>query len=267
MESEKSGFSLKYVDKLANVDLDCQMMSELTTRQTQLLKAVIEEFIKTAKPVGSENLVGKYNLQVSPATVRNEMVRLIESGHLKQPHTSAGRAPTTLGLRTYLNKLMEEVSVPVLQEVAIKQRLWQERFEFEKFLRKATTALAEVTGYLSVVATRDGNIFSSGAANILEHPEFYDIDVTRSVLNLTDQPELLFEIFSRASGEGQVHVLIGEELGNSRFGEVSMIFSPFETNKRSGFLSVVGPCRMEYAKVIPIVKYFKSLISEMSQGW
>ena len=243
------------------------MMSDISVRQTQLLKAVVEEYIKTAKPVGSENLVEKYNLQISPATVRNEMAKLIELGYLKQPHTSAGRAPTSTGLRTYLNKLMEEVAIPVLQEVAIKQRLWQERFEFEKMLRKAALALAEMTGYLSVVSTTDGHVFSSGAANVLEHPEFYDIDVTRSVLNLIDHEELLFDIFSKASGEGQVHVLIGEELADPRLIEISFVFSRFETNKRAGFLTVIGPSRMEYAKVIPVVKYFKSLISEMSQGW
>src|SRR3989338_1439800 len=137
------------------------MMSDMSIRQTQLLKAVVEEYIKTAKPVGSENLVEKYNLQISPATVRNEMAKLIEMGYLKQPHTSAGRTPTSPGLRTYLNKLMEEVAIPVLQEVAIKQRLWQERFEFEKMLRKAALALAEMTGYLSVVSTTDGHVFSS----------------------------------------------------------------------------------------------------------
>ena len=243
------------------------MMSDLTTRQTQLLKAVVEEYIKTAKPVGSENLAEKCNLQVSPATVRNEMARLIERGFLKQPHTSAGRVPSSLGLRTYLNHLMEEVAVPVLQEVAIKQRLWQERFEFEKLLRKAALALAEITGYLAVVSTSDGHVFSSGAANVLEHPEFYDIDVTRSILNLIDHEELLFEIFSKASGEGQVHVLIGEELGNARLVEIAFVFSRFETNKRSGYLTVIGPSRLEYAKVIPVIKYFKSIITEMGQGW
>lgn len=242
-------------------------MSELTTRQTQLLKAVVEEYIKAAKPVGSENLVGKYRLQVSPATVRNEMVRLIEWGFLKQPHTSAGRVPSSLGLRTYFNELMEEVAVPVLQEVALKQRLWQERFQFEKLLRAAALGLAESTGYLGVAATHDGHVFSSGAANILEHPEFYDIDVTRSVLDLVDHQDRLSEIFAKASSQAPVRALIGEELGHPRLLEVSFLFSPFQSGQRSGHLSVIGPSRLDYARVVPLLKYFRSLIVEMGQTW
>lgn len=242
-------------------------MADITPRQTQLLKAVVDEYIKTAKAVGSENLVEKYNLQISPATVRNEMARLIDAGFLKQPHTSAGRVPTSLGFRTYLNKLMEEVGVPVLQEVAIKQRLWQQRFEFEKMLRQAAMSLAESTGYLAVVLTREGHVFHSGAANILEHPEFYDIDVTRTVLNLSDHEDLLFDIFSKAVSENHVHVLIGEEISVPRLSEVSFVFSKFETSKHHGAITVIGPSRMDYSKVIPIVRYFRSLISEIGQGW
>lgn len=242
-------------------------MTDLKPRQLQLLKAVVEEYVKSAKPVGSENLVEKYNLQISPATVRNEMARLIESGHLRQPHTSAGRVPTSLGVRTYLSQLVEENALPVLQEVAIKQRLWQERFEFEKMLRKAALALAETTGYLAVVLSREGHVFESGAANILDHPEFYDIDVTRTVLNLIDHEELLWEILAKTPSQETVRVLVGEELGLPRLSEISLIFSPFETDKRSGVLAVIGPLRMDYAKVIPVVRYFRSLIAEMSRGW
>lgn len=236
-------------------------------RQTKLLKALVEEHVRSAKPVGSENLVEKYHLNVSPATVRNEMVRLIELGYLRQPHTSAGRVPTILGVRTYLDELMEEIPIPVLQEVAIKQRLWQDRFEFEKVLRRAALVLAEATRYLAVVLTRDGYVYHSGAVNILEHPEFYDIDLTRSVLNLVDHEELLFDIFSRAKGEAEVHVLVGGELGLDQFNEVSFVFSPFVGNKRSGAVSIIGPSRMDYAKSLPYVRYVRALISEMGQGW
>ena len=83
-------------------------MENLTTRQIQILKAIIEEYIETAAPVGSEMLDKKYNLGISPATIRNEMVRLTSLGYLKQPHTSAGRIPTSMGMKFYVDQLMEE---------------------------------------------------------------------------------------------------------------------------------------------------------------
>ena len=65
------------------------MTDSLTSRQTQILKTIIDEYIETAEPVGSDALDKKYNLGVSPATIRNEMVALTKSGYLRQPHTSA----------------------------------------------------------------------------------------------------------------------------------------------------------------------------------
>jgi len=80
----------------------------LTPRQNQILKSVVDEYITTADPVSSEQLEKKYNLGVSPATIRNEMVDLTQMGFLRQPHTSAGRIPTPLALRFYIDHLMQE---------------------------------------------------------------------------------------------------------------------------------------------------------------
>ena len=82
-------------------------MVELTERQIQILKAIIEEYIETAEPVGSQTLDKKYNLGISPATIRNEMVHLTENQFLKQPHTSAGRIPTAAGMKFYVKQLMK----------------------------------------------------------------------------------------------------------------------------------------------------------------
>jgi heat-inducible transcriptional repressor len=70
------------------------MAEGLTARQIQILKSLIDEYIETAEPVGSGALDKKYNLGISPATIRNEMVTLTKFGFLKQPHTSSGRVPT-----------------------------------------------------------------------------------------------------------------------------------------------------------------------------
>lgn len=242
-------------------------MPELTERQSQLLKAVIEEYTKTAEPVGSKNLVEKRGLNISSATVRNEMAKLAKGGFLKKPHTSAGRVPTTMGLRFYLDSLMEETALPVLKEVALKQRLWQERFESEKLFHEAALALAEATGYLSFITDSSGLLFHAGAVNILEHPEFFDIEVTRAALNLFDHQDLLENLFEKATGEAEIHVLIGEETELPNLSECGVVFAGFSVGKRSGTIGILGPSRMEYTSVFPTIRYFKNLIEEVGQGW
>ena len=88
-------------------------MPELSERQKNLLRIIIDEYIESADPVGSEAIVEKHSLGVSPATVRNEMVALTRDGFLKQLHTSAGRVPTSTGLKFYIKELMKEQDVSV----------------------------------------------------------------------------------------------------------------------------------------------------------
>lgn len=242
-------------------------MAELSERQTQILKAVIDDYIETGEPVGSTNLVGKYNLTCSPATVRNEMVRLTEGGFLQKPHTSAGRAPTSLGLRLYISGLMRESELPTLQEVAIRQRLWQERFEFEKLLHQASLALADITSHLSLALSNEGHLAHAGTVNILEYPEFFDIEVTRAVLNLLDHHDLLQELFAKAVSDTDVHILIGEETSLSNFEACGVVFSRFDSGKHSGAVGILGPARMDFAKVVPVIRYFGQLLSEVGKEW
>src|SRR5438477_10249314 len=102
-------------------------MHDLTQRQISILKSLIEEYIETAEAVGSETLEKKHNLSASPATIRNEMVRLTELGYLKKPHISAGRIPTPKGMKFYVNQLMKEKELTVAEEVAMKEKMWDHR--------------------------------------------------------------------------------------------------------------------------------------------
>src|SRR3990167_5539835 len=128
-------------------------MTDLTARQLQILKAIIEEFIETAEPVASETLDKKYSLGISPATIRNEMVKLTTGGFLKQPHTSAGRAPTPMGLKYYVDKLMKPKELSVNDEVNVKQKIWDHRSRIDHLLREATKTLASQTKAMSLAAT------------------------------------------------------------------------------------------------------------------
>jgi heat-inducible transcriptional repressor len=200
----------------------------LSPRQTQILKVIVEEYISTAEPVASESLEKKYNLGVSPATIRNEMAYLSDQGFLRQPHTSAGRVPTPVGIRFYVDHLMQERRLSVADEVSTKEQMWDVRYNFDKLMRASALALAEKTKSLSIVATDTGDVYSAGVANILDMPEFFDIDVTRTVLSLLDQQQRLRQLFfDRVYGESPVHVVFGSDLGWPYFDPVGMAFTYF----------------------------------------
>ena len=113
-------------------------MHDLTQRQVEILKSLIEEYIETAEPVGSETLEKKHNLSASPATIRNEMVRLTDLGYLKKPHISAGRIPTPIGMKFYVSQLMKEKDLSVAEEVGLKEKVWDIRENENQFLKEMT---------------------------------------------------------------------------------------------------------------------------------
>lgn len=239
----------------------------LTERQLQLLQAIIDDYINTAEPVGSVEIVEKYNLHYSPATVRNEMAKLIDQGFLEMLHTSSGRVPTKMAYRMYIDELMHEEELPVLQEVALKQRLWTNRFEMEKLLRETALAMAEATGCLSIATTDEGFVSYAGTVNVLEHKEFWDIDIAKSALRILDSYEILDRIFQSVTPGRDVYTLIGDEIPVENLTKATVIFTPYRIGEKGGFLAILGPSRLDYQRIIPIVKYTRKLLEELGGSW
>ncbi len=241
---------------------------DLTQRQKELLKAIVELHVKTGESVGSETVEKEYDLGVSPATIRNEMVRLTELGFLKQLHTSAGRIPTTVGYRVYISDLMKEKELSLSAEVSIKQNLWQRRFEENQLLREAVKSLASRCQVLALAVNEDNELFYAGAANILEFSEFEDIDVCRFVLGLFDEYPTLSEIIGKARGADAMHVLFGDELGMELLNTTSFVFARFKGRSGDGgVIGVIGPARMNFPVVLPFVRYTSELITKALQSW
>lgn len=238
---------------------------DLTERQKNLLRSVIEKYIETGEPVGSETVEKEASLGVSPATIRNEMVKLTSLGYLKQPHTSAGRIPTSVGLKFYVDQLMEEKSLSLKDEVAIKEELSEGTDRFDRLLRHTARVLAAQTHALAI-ATEEGDVYASGMANILDMPEFYDIDITKTVLSMVDKVEMLSQIFGQLSPEDQVKILFGDELGVPYLEPCGFVISRYNLPGHNGVLAVVGPSRLNYSVVIPTMRYFSQLLSEISGG-
>lgn len=239
----------------------------ISERQLQLLNAIISEYTNTAEPVGSVDVVKKYNFKFSPATARNEMAELLELGFLEMLHTSSGRVPTAMAYRLFLDQLMEEEELPVLQEVAMKQRLWPNRFEFDRLIRQAVVSLSENVGEMAIGTADGGYITNSGTVNILDHKEFWDIDVARTALNLLDRTELLEEIFNRSPFGNDVKTVIGTEIGIENMENCAFVYAKYNTGNKNGYVCVFGPARLKYETVIPAVRYTKNLIEELGESW
>jgi heat-inducible transcriptional repressor len=121
-------------------------LGPLDPRSQAILRAVIEEYVNTATPVGSQALVDKYSLPVSSATVRNILAELELAGMLTHPHTSAGRVPTDLGYRYYVESMVELEPIPAVEQLMIRHQFGQVEFASEHWFRLAATTLASATG-------------------------------------------------------------------------------------------------------------------------
>ncbi len=124
----------------------------LSSRKKDILQAVVTDYIKMAQPVGSRTISRRYQVGLSPATIRNDMADLEEMGYLLQPHTSAGRIPTQKGYRYYVDELMETADLEESEKDKIKQVYEFEKIrEIEEIIKYTTNLLSSLTNYTSLV--------------------------------------------------------------------------------------------------------------------
>ena len=126
---------------------------DLSERQLKILQAIITDYVENAEPVGSRSIAKKYDLGVSPATIRNEMSDLEEMGYLTHPHTSAGRVPSDKAYRLYVNNLMKKKNLSARDKRMINDRLSASRDEFDRTIRHAAELLSEITNLASFAMT------------------------------------------------------------------------------------------------------------------
>ncbi|MGB7115739.1 MAG: heat-inducible transcriptional repressor HrcA [Anaerolineales bacterium] len=126
-------------------------MNNLTERQKLILALIIRDYIETAQPIGSRYLVENYNLNVSSATVRNDMLALSETGYLRQPHTSAGRIPTEDGYRFFVRQLMGHTELPSTTKRTIVHQFYQAGMDIDRWMRLAASVLAHQSQAASLV--------------------------------------------------------------------------------------------------------------------
>ena len=125
---------------------------ELTERKRQILKVVVEDYIRSAEPVGSKAIAARMGGSVSSATIRNELADLVDMGYLEQPHTSAGRIPSPKGYRLYVNELMELQKLSIAETEKINQSLQMKMEELDRVISQAGRAVSSFVNYPAYVA-------------------------------------------------------------------------------------------------------------------
>lgn len=240
-------------------------MEQLNQRQMQILKSIITEYTLTGEPVGSEILDKKYNLGVSPATVRNEMTALAKKGYLRKEHFSSGRVPTVTAFRFYINNIMKQKELSTAEEVAYKNDIWDFKSEIHQLLQHVTQILARKTNLLAMATTNSGDVYYFGVNNLLTQKEFYNSEFSSFFFERLDEFSFWKNILRHfRQTEDDILFILGDEHEKGTMLEPSAsVFGEFNGEKIQGALGVAGTKRMQYEMVVPSVKYCTHLIEQI----
>ncbi len=333
-------------------------LEDLTERERQVFLSIVHSFIQTAEPVGSRYLAKHYNLNISPATIRNVMTDLEERGLITQPHTSAGRVPTDTGYRQYVESLRGVVKLSSSEKRSIVEQLKRFTEDLDLIIEKSTEVLSKISSQLGVVlaprfnegklrkidlipltnnkllmviSVQSGlvktviveieqeipsglleattqiinerihdvsikdlqtlfderfrdldlkkkrllnalksktqnilqyetNFHFAGAKNVISQPEFETKEKVSKILELLDRKDVLVRVMSEHESDG-VTIVIGEENKEDLMKNCSLITTTYHLNDASGTIGVIGPTRMQYAKIIALVEFMAETLS------
>lgn len=228
--------------------------NQLTERKKELLSLIIEKYVETAEPVGSHVLVKNREIELSGATVRNEMRELEEDGLLTHPHTSAGRIPTEAGYRYYVEHLM--VPANPTTRIQIEMRALGRRVPTSSQHSKAIGRLvAEYLNNVVILRLERDIMYYTGLAYLFAQPEFRDLARMVNISSVFDECEERMETVSEAITDEEQVILIGKDnpLGHS-CGAVAARFD------REILMVIVGPLRMPYARAVGMLEYLRGIL-------
>ncbi len=263
-------------------------------RKDRVFDVIVRSYIDTAEPVGSKAVCQRSDLGLSSASIRNVMAELEQQGFIQQPHTSAGRVPTDRGYRYYVDFLMEPEELSAEEIRWIHEELACQR-SVEAMAEKASKIISRLTHNAALVYFRnmrrvsflnylleelveaqkldqfleeDDELFVEGIFRMFEQPEFHDTRKWRHLLQAFDEKDDFIHIFSKEErGESDaVRVQIGHENELEDLDDVSVVAKDYFVRETPiGGIAVVGPTRMRYAKIVPLVNHIAGAISRRIQ--
>ncbi len=230
-------------------------------RQQKILAAVVEEYTAAAIPVGSKVLAEKYFLDLSSATIRNDMAELEKEKYLYQPHTSAGRIPTDKGYRYFVEEIMPEQELSLSEQKRMQVELLKLKTQNNQLSRATAKLLSAFSGSLAVSGLKK-EFYDFGIRELLENPEFQEIDEFCKVAEALDYIDENVDALLQKIKMGETKIFIGHENPIKGISNCSMIVSPYETKEgEKGLLAIIGPKRMKYAKNKSLMEYMKKFLS------
>jgi heat-inducible transcriptional repressor len=231
--------------------------TNMNERQQSILIEIVIEYIRKAVPIGSKLVVDNYHEDVSPATVRNDMVKLEEMGYLTQPHTSAGRIPTEDGYRYFIDTRLDYDGFLIKKDIdemvtGMKDLEIDKEEDNQVRIKKIAKILAEKLNLGVFVAFSSSVVYYTGLANIFSQPEFQNI---RSVHNFSSVIDQLDEVMTRIYHHVEdLKVEIGEEnrialdCGTVMFKQEDILFG------------ILGPQRMDYQQSVCYLNFIREIL-------
>jgi len=218
----------------------------LDNRKERILQAIVDYYVNRAEPIASKIIADLDGLDLSSATIRNEMAEMEEMGLIEKPHTSSGRIPSDLGYRYYVDALMETY---VLEEELdkVKKFLQDSR---KDILQKISMALSGATHYTTITSDEDG-IVLYGRNNVFDFPEFNDINSLKKFMYMLEEEEMIRDFF-KDKHNSDITVTIGKENQFEQMRDYSVVTFSYHD---LGDIAIIGPKRMDYSKVIGYIKY------------
>lgn len=220
----------------------------MNERQAELLQAIIEEFVRSAEPVGSKHILAGGHFQVSGATIRNEMRFLGEEGLIAQPHTSAGRVPTAKGYRLYVEKFMR----PTSHEKAVRVKFNSLREQY--FQRKDQERVYEAVALLAHMSPNVAfasvphkqQVYYLGFANLFRQPEFIsNPGLATGIAEILE--EHFHDVIKKLKVDDTVRTYIGEQHILPQVESCSLLVTGYRVRDEVGAIGILGPMRMDYA--------------------
>lgn len=220
----------------------------MNTRQAKLLAAIIDQFIQTAVPVGSKNLLEAGDFCISCATIRNEMRALGDEGFLEQPHISAGRVPTAKGYKMYVQQFLD----PAPQQKVVRKKF--ETLKDQYFQRKDQERAYEAVALLAqmipnvafVTVPHKPGVYYLGLAHTLRQPEFLqNPSLATNVVEILE--ERLTDLLTTVEIDDNVRYYIGEEHVFPQIQSCSLIVTEYKVRDHRGVIGILGHMRMDYA--------------------
>jgi transcriptional regulator of heat shock response len=234
----------------------------ITARQQKLLSAILREYVDTAEAVSSGHLADQTGMEISPATIRNELAALTETGYLTQPHTSAGRVPTEKAWRWYVQNLLKAQEVSKDTREHVLHVIHAHRHVHAELMRHLAKTLAELAQESVVLAPAPNETYYTGLSNLFAQPEFAEVNMVQAMSRVIDSfDEIVRKMYDHL--ENDVEVLVGRD---SPFGhDCGVVIVKYQfPHQPHGLIGILGPLRQDYNEHVAMLKFTAEELNRMT---